>query len=154
MPYRRLPNTDSSRLKALNSALKKGKELPPMDLAFKQGTFQSVRSFLPKWEKAITEHKNTYDIQIINNKEYQKKLRKAKLYISHFIQVINMAIIRGELQPSVRIDFEIEEENSKLPSLHTETEVIEWGKKLIHSETKRKMKGNSPITNHTVEIIQ
>ncbi|PLX15838.1 MAG: hypothetical protein C0597_08470 [Marinilabiliales bacterium] len=154
MPYRRLPNTDSSRLKALNSALKKGKDITPMDLAFKQGTFQRVRSFLPKWEKAITEHKNTYDIQITNNKEYQKKLRKAKLYISHFIQVINMAIIRGELQTSVRIDFEIEEDNSKLPSLNTETDVIEWGKKLIDGETKRKMKGHSPITNPTIAVVR
>jgi len=154
MPYRRLPNTDSSRLKALNSALKKGKDITPMDLAFKQGPFQRVRSSWPKWEKAITEHKNTYDIQITNNKEYQKKLRKAKLYISHFIQVINMAIIRGELQTSVRIDFEIEEDNSKLPSLNTETDVIEWGKKLIDGETKRKMKGHSPITNPTIAVVR
>ena len=51
MPYRRLPNTDNSRLKALTSAKNKGKNLTPMDLAFKQGTFQRVRSFLPKWEK-------------------------------------------------------------------------------------------------------
>lgn len=154
MPYRRLPNTDSSRLKALHSALKKGKDLTPMDLAFKQGTFQRVRSFLPKWEKAITEHKNTYDIQITNNKEYQKKLRKAKLYISHFIQVVNMAIIRGEIQPSVRTYFGIEEDSSKLPSLNTEADVIEWGKKLIDGETQRKLKGHTPVTNPTIAVVR
>ncbi len=154
MPYRRLPNTDSSRLKALHSALEKGKDLTPMDLAFKQGTFQKVRSFLPKWEKAITEHKNTYDIQIKNNKEYQKKLKKAKLYISHFIQVVNMAIVRGEIQPSVRTYFGIEEENSKLPSLNTEADVIEWGKKLIEGETQRKLKGHTPVTNPTIAVVR
>lgn len=154
MPYRRLPNTDSSRLKALKSALKKGKDLTPMDLAFKQSTFQRIRSFLPKWEKAITEHKNTYDIQIKNNKEYQKKLKKAKLYISHFIQVVNMAILRGELQPSVRTLYGIEESNSKLPSLNTESDVIEWGKNLIDGETKRRMNGHSPITNPTIAVVR
>lgn len=154
MPYRRLPNTDSSRLKALNKALKKGKDLTPMDLAFKQGTFQRVRSFLPKWEKAITEHKNTYDLQIKNNKEYQKKLKKAKLYISHFIQVVNMAITRGELQPVIRSFYGLEEQNGKLPSLNTETDVIEWGKKLIDGETDRKMNGHSPVTNPTIAVVR
>ena len=110
MPYRRLPNTDNSRLKALKSALKKGKELTPMELAFKQGTFQRARSFLPKWETAISEHKNTYDIQIKNNKEYLRKLKKARLYISHFIQVINMAIHRGELSSSTRSFFHLDED--------------------------------------------
>lgn len=154
MPYRRLPNTDNSRLKALKSALNKGKNLPPMDLAFKQSTFQRVRSFLPKWEKAITEHKNTYDIQIKNNKEYQKKLKKAKLYISHFIQVVNMAIIRGELQPSVRKYYGMEENSSKLPPLNTEADVVEWGKKLIEGENTRKMSGHSPITNPTIAVVR
>ncbi|MDX9696875.1 MAG: hypothetical protein RBT49_13880, partial [Bacteroidales bacterium] len=97
MPYRRLPNTDSSRLKAIKIAYAKGKAIIPMELAFKQGTFQRVLSFLPKLEKVIAEHKTTYDIQVKNNKEYLKKLKKAKLYVSHFIQVVNMAIVRGEL---------------------------------------------------------
>jgi len=154
MPYRRLPNTDSSRLKALINAKKKGKDLTPMDLAFKQSTFQRVRSFLPKWEKAILEHKNTYDIQIKNNREYQKKLKKAKLYISHFIQVVNMAIIRGEMQSSVRTFYGIDEKNSKLPSLNTESDVIDWGKKLIDGETTRRMSGHSPITNPTIAVVR
>jgi len=154
MPYRRLPNTDASRLKALKKALEKGKELTPMDLAYKQGTFQRARSFLPKWEKAIAEHKTTYDIQIKNNKEYLKKLKKAKLYISHFIQVVNMAILRGELQPSVRLFYNIEEDNSRLPNLNTETEVVDWGKYLIDGETKRKMSGYTPITNPTIAVVK
>ena len=154
MPYRRLPNTDNSRLKALKSAKDKGKDLTPMDLAYKQSTFQRVRSFFPKWEKAITEHKNTYDIQIKNNKEYLKKLKKTKLYISHFIQVVNMAILRGELQSSVRTYYGIDKGNSKLPSLNTESDVINWGKKLIEGETKRKMEGHSPITNPTVAVVR
>ncbi len=154
MPYRRLPNTDSSRLKALQSAYKKGKELTPMDLAFKQSTYQRVQSFMPKWEKAITEYKNTYDIQTKNNKEYLKKLKKAKLYISHFIQVLNMAIIRGELQPVVREFFGLEAYESKLPPLNTESDVIEWGKKLIEGSMARKLKGNSPITNPTIAVVR
>jgi len=154
MPYRRLPNTDSSRLKAIQIAYKKGKETNPMDLAFKQGTFQRVQSFMPKWDKVMTEHKTTYDIQIKNNKEYLKKYKKAKLYISHFIQVVNMAIVRGELQPSVKSFYGLEEDFTKLPSLNTETEIIDWGKKIIDGETSRKMQGLTPITNPTIALVK
>lgn len=154
MPYRRLPNTDSSRLKALHSALEKGKKLTPMELAYKQGTFQRARSFLPKWESAIHEHKTTYDIQIKNNKEYLKKLKKSRLYISHFIQVVNMAILRGELQETIREFYGIEKDNSRLPSLGTEADVIEWGKKIIDGESMRKMKGQTPITNPTIAVVR
>lgn len=154
MPYRRLPNTDSSRLKALKSAYHKGKELPPFELAFKQGTFQRVQSFLPKWEKSMQEYKNSYDIQIQKNKEYVKKLKKAKLYISHFIQVLNLAISRGELQPSVRAYFDIDIDNKKIPNLTSEADVIDLGKKLIEGERKRKMEGHNPVTNPTIAVVK
>ena len=104
--------------------------------------------------KAITEHKITYDIQIKNNKEYLKKLKKVKLYISHFIQVINMAIIRGELQTSIRAYYGIEEDNSRLPSLSTELDVIDLGKSLIEGAMKRKMRGKTPITNPTIALVK
>jgi len=154
MPYRRLPNTDSSRLKAIKTAYKKGKEINPMKLAFKQGTLQRLQSFLPKWEKVIAEHKTTYDIQVKNNKEYLKKIKKAKLYISHFIQVVNMAIVRGELQPSVRGFYSLDEDFTRLPILNTETEIIDWGKKIIDGETNRKIQGLTAITNPTIALVR
>jgi len=154
MPYRRLPNTDSSRLKAIKTAYKKGKEINPMELAFKQGTLQRLQSFLPKWEKVIAEHKTTYDIQIKNNKEYLKKVKKAKLYISHFIQVVNMAIVRGELQPSVRGFYGLDEDFTRLPVINTETDIIDWGKKIIDGETNRKMQGLTAITNPTIALVR
>ena len=154
MPYRRLPNTDSSRLKAIKIAYAKGKAIIPMELAFKQGTFQRVLSFLPKLEKVIAEHKTTYDIQVKNNKEYLKKLKKAKLYVSHFIQVVNMAIVRGELQPSVRGFYGLDEDFTRLPILNTESELLEWGKKIIDGETARKMQGLTPITNPTIALVR
>ncbi|MFW5916288.1 MAG: hypothetical protein ACOCTM_02315, partial [Bacteroidota bacterium] len=89
MPYRRLPNTDKSRLRALKAAHEKGRELPPFKLAFSQETLQRLSSFLPKYEKGLTEYQNAYKMQRDNSKEYNNKLKKAKMYISHFIQVVN-----------------------------------------------------------------
>ncbi len=154
MPYRRLPNTDKSRLKALKTAHEKGKDIPPFNLAFSQETLQRLSSFLPKYEKAITEYHNTYKIQTKDHKEYSKKLKKAKLYISHFIQVVNMSIMRGEMPGNTRSYYGLPENSKKLPSLNTEQELLDWGKKLIEGEAQRKLKGLPPVTNPTIAVVR
>lgn len=154
MPYRRLPNTDNARIKALNSAFEKGTDLPPFKLAFSQSMFQQVKSLLPNFENAISEHRNAMNLHAEKNKDYHQKMKKAKLYISHFIQVIDMAITRGELNPEIRVQYGLNEEERKLPNLNTEEEVIETGKKLIEGERSRKLKGLAPITNPTIAVVQ
>jgi hypothetical protein len=154
MPYRRLPNTDAARLKALKTAYNLGRELPPFKLAFTQNAFQKVQSFLPSFEKVIGESKQAYDNQVDKNKDYLKTLKKAKLYISHFIQVVNMAIMRGELPSSERAYFKLDEDDKKAPALNTEQEVIDWGQRIIEGEETRKAKGRGPVTNPTIAVVR
>ncbi len=154
MPYRRLPNTDNARLKALKTAYSKGKELPPFDLNYSQATLQRIQSFLPRFEKSMIEYKKTYQYQVEKNKDYIQTLKKAKLYISHFIQVLNMSIQRGEIPQSTRDFFDMDPDNTKVPSLNTEASVIHWGQKIIEGEAARKMKGLAPITNPTIAIVK
>ncbi|GAH15074.1 unnamed protein product, partial [marine sediment metagenome] len=154
MPYRRLPNTDNARFKALKNALEKGKELPPFKLAFSQQTLQKVQSFLPAFEQARFLQKQAYNFQVEKNKDYQETFRKAKLYISHFIQVLNMAILRAELPEYTRSYYGLGSYGKNVPPLNTETEILTWGQKLIDGETIRLHEGLSPITNPTVAVIK
>lgn len=154
MPYRRLPNTDSARIKAMKLAHEKGNELPPFKLAFSQTMFQRIKSTLPSFENAISEHKNSLNLHADKNKEYQKRLKKAKLYISHFIQVVDMAIIRGELKPEIRTYYGLNEAERKLPALTTEEEILSWGKSIVDGEKNRRQKGLGPITNPTIAVVQ
>jgi hypothetical protein len=154
MPYRRLPNTDSARLRALKAAAKKGKELPPFKMAFSQSTFNKVDLFINNFEKAMANYKAAYTKQIERNKDYLVAARKARLYVSHFIQVLNMAIARGELSEKVRPSYGIDIDDCKLPNLLTDKDVIEWGKKLIAGEAERTSKGQQPITNPTVAVVK
>jgi len=154
MPYRRLPNTDNARFKALNLACQKGKEIPPFKLAFSQSSFQKVISFLPTFEKKMIHQKGAFNNQIRRNSEYHDQMKKAKLYISHFIQVINMAIQRGELSASIREYYKLTKHGSKLPPLNTEDDILQWGNNLIEGETARIRKGLPPITNPTVAVVK
>jgi hypothetical protein len=154
MPYRRLPNTDNARIKALNQAFQKGTEIPPFKLAFSQSMFQQVRSILPAFENAISEHRNAMNLHAEKNKDYHLRLKKAKLYISHFIQVVDMAIVRGELVPDIRCNYGLDIDERKLPNLTTEEEIFTCGQQLIDGERNRKIKGKSPITNPTIALVQ
>ena len=154
MPYRRLPNTDSARIKAMKIAFSKGKDLPPFKLAFSQATFTKIQSLLPSYEHALSENKTAYNLQIEKNKDYHKQARKAKLYVSHFIQVINLAIIRGDLPVTTRAFFGMDEDERKLPSLQTDEELLEWGHKLIEGEKERRNTNLTPITNPTIAVVK
>ena len=154
MPYRRLPNTDTARLKALKRAYQKGKELPPFKLAFSQSGFNKVQAFLPNFEAVIRLYKNTYTVAIAKSKEYPTLYKKAKLYISHFIQVMNMAIARGEQHSNIRTFYGIDEFDGKVPEMNTETEVIKWGEQVISGETERLKKGMAPISNPTIAVVK
>ncbi|MDR1668115.1 MAG: hypothetical protein LBS03_10585 [Bacteroidales bacterium] len=154
MPYRRIPNTDAARLKALNRAFAKGKELPPFKLAFSQVSFNRIQSFLTTFESTVRLYRNTCSTTILKNKEYPVHFKKAKLYISHFIQVMNMTIARGEMSPAVRAFYGIAENNNKVPAMHNETDLIKWGGRVIAGETERIRKGMSPITNPTIAVVK
>lgn len=154
MPYRRLPNTDNARIRALTVAHNKGGDLPPFKLAFSQSTFQKIKSLLPGYENAISEHRNALQLHADKNKEYQRKFKKAKLYISHFIQVVDMAITRGEHPASIRSYFHLEENEKKLPGLNNEEEILNWGRLLIDGEKDRRTSGLAPITNPTIAVVK
>jgi hypothetical protein len=154
MPYRRLPNTDLARLRALRIAFEKGRELPPFKLAFTQSSLQKVQANLHLFERAVQESRQAFNKQVEKSKEYARFLKKAKLYMSHFIQVTNMAIARGDLSASDRDYFGFGHNQSKVPLFNTENEVIEWGEKLIQGETHRLKKGLNPVTNPSIAIVK
>ena len=154
MPYRRLPNTDVARIKALKVAYKMGKDLPPFKLAFSQSTYARIELFINSFEKAMINYKAAYGVQIEKSKDYVVLMKKAKLYISHFIQVVNMAISRGELAEKTRTIYGMDIDEQKIPSLNTEKDMIEWGKKVIEGEAKRIMSGQQPITNPSIAVVK
>jgi hypothetical protein len=154
MPYRRLPNTDLARLRALRIAYEKGRELPPFQLAFSQSTLQKIQSNLHLFESAVQESRQAFNFQVTKSKEYGRLLKKLKLYMSHFIQVTNMAIARGDLSSSDRDYFGFGRNQNKVPLFSTENEVIQWGEKLIQGETLRLKKGLNPVTNPTMALLK
>jgi len=154
MPYRRLPNTDAARIRALKTALEKGKEVPPHKLAYSAKTIIRLQKFLPLFEHSIKLQRQSVASQSKKSREYNESLRKARIYLTHFIRVMNMAIFRGDLPAETRAYYGLATNESVLPSLNTENELISWGKRIIEGEEFRIRKGGSPITNPTIAVVK
>ncbi|HON17914.1 MAG TPA: hypothetical protein PK990_01965 [Salinivirgaceae bacterium] len=154
MPYRRLPNTDMARIRAITEAIKQSNHFAPLQLAISPALLLKLRAFLPLFKQTVDHQRETFRRQIQNSKAYLGSQRKAKLYISHFIQVMNMAIIRGELKPEIRKFYGLDENTKTVPLLNSENDIIEWGEKIIKGEANRLATGASPITNPTIALVK
>ncbi|PIE84008.1 MAG: hypothetical protein CSA07_04440 [Bacteroidia bacterium] len=131
-----------------------GKELHPKELAFTQDTYARLGLFINSFTEATQRYRTAYQQQSDSSQEYQDMVRKTRLYVSHFIQVVNMAILRGELSPKVRTFYGIEEEETRLPSLASDQDIVEWGRKIIDGEFNRTAQGSVPITNPSIALVK
>lgn len=154
MPYRRLPNTDSSRLKSLHIAMDKGEDLSPREKPYSQSSLLNITKVLPQFEHLTKLQKEAYKIQTDKSKQYNYLYKKARNYVSHFIQVLNLAIIRGDLKPAARDFYHLDKDDKKLPVFKTEQDLITWGKLVVEGEPLRIGTGGNPMTNPTVGIVR
>jgi hypothetical protein len=76
------------------------------------------------------------------------------MYLTHFIRVMNMAVLRGDLPAEARAYFGLATNESVVPSLSTDNELVSWGKRVIEGEEFRIKKGGSPITNPTIAVVK
>ena len=146
MPYRRLPNTDAARIRALKAALKKGQYLEIDTIAYPFALKQKIEFFLPKFEVAITNSKLAKEKQFDNSQKFSEYTKKARL---------NFCIARGELKPSARTFYGLDENSSKVPSLLTEQDLLQWGEKIIAGEQNRISNGGgNPIYCPSIALVK
>lgn len=154
MPYRRLPNTDKARIRALKRAQEMGKKLAPSELAYSPNLYSKISSCLPNFEQTILMQKEAYNKLRLKSNEYKNAAKRIRLYLSHFIQVFNMAVMRGEYKAASRIFFEIDENDTKVPDLSTDNDLLLWGERIITGESKRIAQGETTMQNPKITVIK
>lgn len=145
MPYRRLPNTDKTRSSTMQNALAKGEIYDMFDLAFSQKLLNELQGFLPRFERDLYLYQQGITRQADANRTYQDKLQKARMYVSHYIQALNMAVMRGEIKPSEQTFLGLEKGAKTAPALNSEQSIIEWGNKVTEGDMRRISQGGKQI---------
>lgn len=154
MPYRRLPNTDLARVRAIEAALEKGKRTPVSSLAFSRQTLERLQSVYPRLMSAMRQLETAKQNQFNKSQEYGEIVKRARLYLSHFVQVLSLAIIRDELKPEARTYYGLDINPKNLPVLNLEPEILEWGEKIIQGEQNRCKKGGNPIYSPSIALVK
>jgi hypothetical protein len=154
MPYRRLPNTDQSRLRALKTAIQKEDKLGYNNHVISFKTILDAKNFLTLFEKQQLHYQQTLENQINANKRYQQIIHNARIYVSHFIQVFNLAVIRGDIKKEHKLFYQLDPEIHNVPDLSTEAAILHWGKCIIDGENERIRNGGLPIYNPAIAKVK
>jgi hypothetical protein len=154
MPYRRLPTTDKARIRALNAAIKLAEKKDMEKLAFSKETFLKLKQVKTTFESTLQIYEFDLKKQSVKNKEYKMLMEKAALYVSHFIQVLYMAIERGEIKKEALTFYELGDFTGKIPPLYPEVELLKWGLKIIEGEQKRIQKGSNPVYSPSIALVK
>ncbi|MGL4291966.1 MAG: hypothetical protein ACRCSQ_00065 [Bacteroidales bacterium] len=154
MPYRRLPNTDLARIKALEYAIEKDGHRENGTLIVMYKSIQEARNFVSVFKREQQMYQQSYDIQVKASKKYQTQLKTVRLYISHFIQVLNMAVIRKEIRKENKKLYDLDTDDYSVPDLSSETSILKWGQAIINGENERLKSGGAPIYNPTIAKVK
>ena len=154
MPYRRLPKTAQARLHALQRAVQQAANAPYNEQAINYRTLSEAQRFLMQYENQVAQYHANFDSKVTANRQYRHRVRNARMYISHFIQVLNLAVIRGEIKRSQKELYKLDPKSNALPDLTTEEGLIEWGQNIIDGEQQRTAAGGFPIYNPAINKVK
>ena len=77
-----------------------------------------------------------------------------KLYVSHFIQVLNFAIDRGEIRKECRSYYGLGIHTGVLPLFSRESAIIIWTDKVIRGEEQRTRNGSIHLSHPDIKTIK
>jgi hypothetical protein len=144
MPYRRLPNSIPSVLRTLQVARDKYKNTPnAADRAISAEQFAkltdtgSPESFLTRFQKEVTDVDLALAAQAPLTGDLSVKGARATMLVSHFHQVLDLAIARGVFPEGVRRYYGREVSATKGPALATQQEALEEAQKIVDGEAAR-----------------
>ena len=138
----------------MQAALQKAAGKSPFDMPFAQKTFLELQAFHPIFLQAVNQYNLTKNKQAVAGKHLLEQFKTARLYVSHFIQVLTFCIQRGELKPDARLFLGLSEQEKSIPDLGTEQQLLEWGEKVIKGEEQRMTQGGSRIYNPGIAMVK
>ena len=150
MPYRRLPNTDNARIKALSTVIDKVAETDYQQLPLSPAHITEAQQVLAKLERLSARYQQMYTVQVKANKQFVMKVKNVRMYLSHFVQVLYFSVMRAEIKEDQLSCYGLEGEKLVVPDLSTHEQILSWGEKIIEGENNRISRGGVPIYNPSI----
>ena len=145
MPYRRLPKTDAARLKALDAVLRNDDIYTVRNRVVDWKVLNKCRPAYDRLLTAVEQHKIRLLAQKRASSKIERLQRNATMYVSHFLQVLFLAMERGEIKQQCKTLYGLPEDATSIPPLKQAEQVLAIGEKTVKGEKLRIKKGGLPI---------
>lgn len=153
MPYRRLPKTDAARIRAMKALLDKEDAFASGSRVVSWKTLNDIQNAYDRFMGAYLYHHGCKRNQVKHSGDGSDAKTKAKMFVSHFIQVLNLCMIRGEIKEKYKCYYGLREGDFTVPDITSNEQLLYWGEKIIIGEKERLKKGGVPIYNPSIAKV-
>jgi len=156
MYLKKVPETDDGKIRALQAAVDREELNGDQEIILSVEEIEELRLFITSYEGARFVLKQTVKDSTKSQMEYGELFRNAQMYVSHFIQVLQLTVIRNEIKlDALSEDYGFESgKELELPDLLTEEAIIYWGEKITQGEAKRMYRGGYPLYNPAIAKVK
>lgn len=149
MPRRNLPNTDKCRYQTLKQCLDQLTDTNPNERFVSQDQFESLQSVMSRFEQIFLARE-----KLKADPEYLAVQEKAGMFLKHYLLVMQMAVMRGEMPEKNLAYYGIKSANATLPAMNTAKQILEWGPKIFDADAQRIANGGKYITNPSIAVVK
>lgn len=146
MPFRRIPSSMRKIVQALQAAQSKY-NATGTNQAFSVATKTALDTLLPLLMAELSQKNTSSASKYSASRLEDESMAKAKMYISHYFQVLNLGIERKIYKASERIFYGLNQNRKSVPKLGKENDVIYWAEEIARGEASRIASGGIPMAN-------
>lgn len=150
MPYRRLPKTDAARIKALESLTDNNEVYTVNGRFIDRGLLAEAQKLYAQLNDAQMQYKLSMRTQVRYSRRMTGLHHHAMTYLSHFLQVLFLAVERGEIREEELTAYGLSGDSRVVPYLKTAEAVMQWAPKVIQAEKNRVRKGGKAILTPSI----
>jgi hypothetical protein len=155
MYLKKVPETDDGKIRALQAVVDREELNGDQAIILSVEEMEELNLFIRSYESAQFVFKQAAKDLTRSQAEYDELFKNAQMYVSHFIQVLRLTVIRNEIKTESLSNYGFENvKEPELPDLSTEEAVIYWGEKIIQGETKRMSCGGYPLYNPAIAKVK
>ena len=154
MLAKKLPETNEERLSILRAILEQEEINEESDKVLSIVEYHELRLFTNSFEATDSVFNQTLIDRDKAKILYNDLFKNAQLYISHFIQVLFLTVIRNEIKAENLALYGFQDNIAILPDLSTEEAVLQWGENLMRGETERTYRGGIPLYNPAIAKVK
>lgn len=153
MPQLQRPNSDVQRLKLLRAAKAKANVTAPADLAFSAATLAVLNTVLPTLTTEMQERSSALAAQNAASVAANPERKRLALWVSHFIQVYNLAVERGDMPADGRAFYQLPVGAAHVPPMRNDPDRLRWGNNIVDGDAARVAAGGAAMSNPTAAAV-